>query len=60
MQTQFEPHLNKSIAVRSKGEAKRPDVPDTPQPTGLADAQVLALPFVAMLTLAAVFVSSFT
>ena len=33
-------------------------MPDTPQPTGLAEARTLALPFVAMLTLAAVFVSS--
>ena len=29
-------------------------MPDTPQPTGLAEARTLALPFVAMLTLAAV------
>ncbi len=29
-------------------------MPDTPQPTGLAEARTLALSFVAMLTLAAV------
>ncbi len=37
----FEPHLKSSSEVGSKAEAKGPDVPDIPQPTGLAEARTL-------------------
>jgi len=39
---QFEPHLESFSEVSSKAEATGPDVPDTPQPTGLAEARTLA------------------
>jgi hypothetical protein len=38
---QSEPHLKSSNAVGSKKPAKHPDVPETPQPTGLAAARTL-------------------
>ena len=54
----FEAHLKNAIAEGSKSEAKGPDVPETPQPTGLADLQALGLFFDVMLTLAAISPSS--
>ncbi|KAA6422725.1 MAG: hypothetical protein FRX49_07260 [Trebouxia sp. A1-2] len=39
----FEPHLKIAIATGSKRENNRPDVPNTPQPAGLAEARTLGL-----------------
>lgn len=37
----FLPHVKGSIEVGSKAEANGTDVPDTPEPTGLAEARTL-------------------
>lgn len=46
----FEPHLKHSNAVGGEAEAKRPHVPETPEPTRLADVRILALSLVALAT----------
>lgn len=55
---QFELHLKNSIAIGSEGEAKRPDMPNTPQSTGLAAVRTLGRCPDAIVTFAAALVPS--